>query len=456
VTQIRKHSLSQRDSRDPLEVPPLLLREGSEQHEMNSNSTASELLSLPPELLEYVLSFLDPHELVAFGQVCNYAATVISPSNHTVWRHAFLQMFDDPNKTWSALLPSARSENAPNEAAWNWHSKIRDRCTALKAMTTNDKVYRRQNLASTTDALVDIIETASSRLPTDCGSGEATPHSQGRKSLSITTLQEAFSRCHEAERAIHDYEVDLTSLPHPLDICSSSPGRPVTRSMALEQKPVSENARKLHTYFGLTKRERHSDYSQGQARCIVYNWHLTGPEIDYGPFKDAKSGQWGQVNWKSLEAVASLVGRHMEVLVRDQLSFPQGLRYALPYQIPSDPACPEDWAGVTGAWVGTYSFLDWTVLNQYNLHRWETRERPLLQESEEARGDLMHLELHLDDNLKTDPRLATKMPVCEDLPILYFSGTSRGTGASRPYISVRGSASLVPGARQVRWRFIIR
>src|SRR5256885_7837495 len=184
--------------------------------------------------------------------------------------------------------------------------------------------------------------------------------------------------------------------------------------MASSRNSHSENASKLHTWFGLTKRERRSTRSQGSARCIVYDWHLTSPEVDYGPFKDVRSGEWGQVNWKSVEAVSSLITLHMEMLVKDQMSFPVGFEYALPYQVPSNPACPEDWAGVTGAWLGTYSFLDWTVLHQYNSHRYESGRRPMLEGCDEARGDLIHLELRLDDSLKTDSRLFTTMPVFDD------------------------------------------
>jgi F-box-like len=420
---------------------------------MDCNGSVTELLNLPPELLEHILSFLDPYDLVAFGLVCKYTAAVISPSNQPVWRHAFLHLFDDPSKAWSALLPSARSANAANEASWNWHSKVRERCTALKAVTTTNKVYRRQNLDLTTNALVDIIETAYSSPPTNRTSKETQVDHERRRSVSIRTLQETFLTSRDAERAIHDFNADYSA---PSELLSPHPGRPVTRSMVFEQKHVSENASKLHTFFGPTKRERRSDSSQGRARCIVYDWHLTGPETDYGPYKDIKSGQWGQVNWKSLEAVSSLITHHMELLANELMTFPQGFKYALPHQIPADPAHPEDWAGVTGNWLGTYSFLDWTVLHHFNVHLYENGGRALLDACNEARGDLMHLELHLDNSVKTDPRLATKMPVCEDLPMLYFKGTSRGTGATRPYIHIRGTASLLPGARQVRWRFIIR
>lgn len=424
---------------------------------MAVNSTDSELLGLPPEILELVLAFLDPYDLVSFGRTCKYAATFISPSSTTIWRHAFLHMWDDPNHAWVALLPSARSANATNEAAWSWHSKVGERCTAIKAITATDTDYRRQNLGSATNALVDIIETAYSRPWPRSSVKETLAEYHAHQSLSISTLDDLFMKYRDAEKAIHDYELDsISATTYVPEIVPSSPGRPVTRSMSSNRKAPSENESKLHVYFGLTSRERRSDYAQGQARCIVYNWHLTSAECDYGPFKDIESGEWGQVNWKSLEAVSCLMARHMELLVGSQLGFPRGFRYALPYQMPLNPDCPEDWAGVTGAWVGTYSFLDWTVLNQYNNHQWQNLDGAVLDSHDEARGDLMHLDLHLDPSLKTDLRLATKMPVCEDLPMLYFRGTSRGAGTNRPYISVRGTASLVPGARQVRWRFIIR
>jgi hypothetical protein len=76
---------------------------------------------------------------------------------------------------------------------------------------------------------------------------------------------------------------------------------------------------------------------------------------------------------------------------------------------------------------------------------------------EEACGDLMRLELKIDDceDLQHDARLQTKLPYCTDLPVLYFRGTSNGR-SQRPTIAVRGSASLTTGAKHVRWRFIIR
>ena len=77
---------------------------------------------------------------------------------------------------------------------------------------------------------------------------------------------------------------------------------------------------------------------------------------------------------------------------------------------------------------------------------------------EEACGDLMKLELEISDSeeLQHDPKLQTHLPYCKDLPKQYFSGSSSRGPIGRPYIMVRGCVNLVPGGREVRWRFIIR
>ena len=116
---------------------------------------------------------------------------------------------------------------------------------------------------------------------------------------------------------------------------------------------------------------------------------------------------------------------------------------------------PEDWAGAQGSWVGTYAFLDYADLHSFNVGQ-RHGQRPSLEDEREACGDLMTLDIKLDSSLNNDPRLKTELPICDDLPMLYFSGVSRGfDGTYRPPIGVRGSASLVPGGREVRWRFLI-
>ena len=136
---------------------------------------------------------------------------------------------------------------------------------------------------------------------------------------------------------------------------------------------------------------------------------------------------------------------------------PTGYDLHVPSSQPMDPALPNDWAGVTGTWAGTYAFLDYRALVHYNFAH--TLEHHLdLGECEEACGDMMRLDLQLDDSddLRQDPRLQSSLPICDDLPSLFFQGSSTGQATERPTIQVRGMACLAPGGREVRWRLIIR
>lgn len=423
---------------------------------MGSVGPTCHLLGLPREILSQILCFLHPTNLIAFGQTCQTALLYISPKDQILWRDSFLQAFDDPFVAWSALLPSARSANASQEAHWDWYARLRERCIALQSIATADKIQRRTHMERNADVLVNIIETAHNGPPSlefrKCRAQGGVHPKDPHPSLNIRAVEEAFRTHPDAERSVHDFETDVTLLSTPSELLPGPLGRPFTRSMAALPFPVSETASRLHIYFGLTRRERSNPKAQSPARQLVYDWHLSGEDTDYGPFKRDNSGY---VNWNLLEAVCSLIGRHFELLIDRHIGIPQGLRYAIPYQMKSDPSCPEDWASVTGSWLGTYSFLDYSVLHRFNVGYY-AGARPALESCDEARGDLMHLELRLDDSLRSDPRLVTDVPVCEDLPMLYFSGTSRGHGASRPYILVRGTVSLIPGGRQVRWRFIIK
>lgn len=116
-----------------------------------------------------------------------------------------------------------------------------------------------------------------------------------------------------------------------------------------------------------------------------------------------------------------------------------------------------DWAGITGSWLGTYAFLDYRALVHFNIAH--SQEYPLdLGDYEEACGDLMRLDIRVDDSeeMKHDTRLKTSLPYCDDLPMLYFSGVSRNSTLGRPAIEVRGFVCLIPGGREARWRLIIK
>ena len=204
----------------------------------------------------------------------------------------------------------------------------------------------------------------------------------------------------------------------------------------------------------MTRKERESHRAKSTARALVYDWAVTGPKSDFGPLTSDASGR---VDWQTLEAVTSLMHRIFENTRGTKYIVPSGFRNHIPCSLPTDPSFPNDWAGVTGDWIGTYAFLDYRALVHYNFAN--GIEYPIdLGNYEEACGDLMRLELQIseDEELLDDPRLKSELPYCNDLPKLYFDGYSGGRPTGRLPIFVRGTACLIPGGRQVRWRFIIR
>ncbi|KAK4942413.1 hypothetical protein LTR10_017860 [Elasticomyces elasticus] len=415
-----------------------------------------DILSLPQELLSNILSFLHPQDIIQFGHTCKDAHRFINSSNQILWRSAFLHIFDDPKDAWS-LTPSSTTYQSKT-TKWDWHRELVQRLSALRAIRSKWCAADEQSRAEDhLDALLNIIDTAKF-APTaqDIANGRVPLEDDRYLSLNMQILADTDQFRSGLENLIHDcgtlgYMRYAGSDGNPWN----SPRRPVTRSMTWSENERNrpESASRLHVMFGLTVRERIEHKARGAARRKVYDWALSGPDNDYGPFKRDGSGK---VDWSLLEGVHSVIARNFAMCVEGHISMPQGFCFSIPHRTLQDPTTPADWAGVTGSWLGTYSFLDYADLYAFNTWDEQLGARPTLDDEPEACGDLMKLELNLDDNLSSDPRLQTVLPVSHDLPVLYFSGLSRAnSGMHRPVIGVRGTASLVPGGREVRWRFLI-
>ncbi|KAJ9602091.1 hypothetical protein H2200_013451 [Cladophialophora chaetospira] len=397
------------------------------------------MLDLPQEILANILSFLEPHSIIHFGQSCRAAYVSVGPQNQILWRSAFLHVFDDPNEAWS-MMPGKPPLTADRD--WDWHAELSRRFLALRAVRSRwcGSDTRAEGYI---DALLSILDTAKPALSArDIAKGRI-PREDDRYTSTNLQVLSNLAECRDGlESLIHDIPMD--GMP-----------RPVTRSRTLleteKRRPAS--ASRLHVIYGLTNRERIEHKARGAARRKVYDWNLTSEDNEYAPFLRDGSGK---VDWPLLEGVMSVIGRNFTMCVEGSLSMPQGFCFSLPYRTLLDPTTPDDWARVSGPWLGTYSFLDYADLFAFNNWEDQLGSRPTLEDEPEDCGDLMRLELRLDESIASDPRLQTTLPVCTDLPVLFFSGLSRGhAGIHRPVIGVRGSASLVPGGREVRWRFLI-
>ncbi|KAL1608199.1 hypothetical protein SLS60_003138 [Paraconiothyrium brasiliense] len=400
------------------------------------------VVELAPELLELILSYLRPQELVRFGATCRRAHDFINSTNQLLWKETFLQVFDDPKHVWGALVPTARAHNQPREALWDWHRELVRRAEAYNLVVEADRDTLAPEIDNVAATLLDIQYTAS------CASTDET---DSPVSLNIIYLNRLVQRAPDFDSIVHDFSRHPSSLSVPRDL-KMDLDRPVTRSMLTRVAP--ECASRLHIIYGPTEREEDSTAAKAAARAIVYDWNVTSEDAEYGPFQ--KDGS-GAVNWQSVEAISSLMHRIFDTALKAYHLHPTGFDVHVPRKQPIDAAVPLDWAGVTGTWAGTYAFLDYRALVHYNFAH--NLEHPLdLGNYEEACGDLMRLDLELDESgkLENDERLQSDLPHCEDLPKLYFEGTSTRQATERPSIGVRGVACLVPGGREVRWRIIIR
>ncbi|KAF2680178.1 hypothetical protein K458DRAFT_480005 [Lentithecium fluviatile CBS 122367] len=404
-----------------------------------SDDSASEFVGLAPELLELILSYLKPHDLISFARTCHRANEFIRPNNQILWKAAFLHIFDHPKHAWGYMIPTARAANRSRESAWDWYRELRRRCAAFHAVCDLTLLTDVENVVT---ALLNVNDTASYTNTDEVGT---------KVSLNLNFLERLQQQTPNFDRVVHDYQHNIESMSLPMEPMAEH-DRPITRSMVGGKVAVPEWASRFHIIYGPTRREEDSIRAKAAARALVYDWSVTGSAVEYGPFHNDTTGT---VNWQVVEAISSLMHRILDTTLKMYRLRHSGFAVNIPQSLPRF-SISEDWAGVTGIWVGTYAFLDYRALVHYNFAH--TQAYPLdLGHYEEACGDLMRLVLAVDDSedLKQDLRFRTNLPRYEDLPVLFFSGWSGSPTTGRPSIGVRGSVCLVPGGREVRWRFII-
>ncbi|GAA96145.1 uncharacterized protein L969DRAFT_14343 [Mixia osmundae IAM 14324] len=305
------------------------------------------------------------------------------------------------------------------------------------------------DLEETIETLLDIFDTCRPYHPaTHIDLTLKRPKGEGPPK-NLTYLYSLFQGKQIAQLFyIHDY----SSPSAPITAFAATQPGPWLRSSGRRAKHlVSLASSRLHLLHGLTARERTSRSARGKAKQLVYCLEKYGWDNEFGPYRSDRSGC---VDWNQLEAIASVIGRNFDLVAENEQATPKGFIACGPYTVPPNLLAPQDWAGIEGLWYGAFSYLDYADLLFYNVgHRPEAR--PSLTHVDEAVGGVMTMNLRLDDSIRGDSLLRTDLPICKDLPVLYFSGVSGGHGAYRPQTRVKGRVSLMPGAREVRWRWIV-
>lgn len=432
------------------------------------------ILQLPRELLAHTLHYLTYIDLVSFSATCHDAHSFVSPTNQLLWQAAFLQRFDDPRDRWNCLTKSVRQANLEREQAWDWFVELKKRAVALRWVDADDYAGGSWDGQSQEDSetlrvletLLEIVDTAKiCPTPEEVRAGKRAEVDDRELSKNLALLPTNYDFTTEFDGLVRGlpasvvkkntgYRYGVSDAAVSMPGGWHSPGRPNTRSQATVQwdKLVrSEAGSRLHVLCGLTQREEKDEKALARARRVTYDWELTEPRNEWGPLKVDGSGE---VDWRRLESICVVVVRQFTMAIRGRMTLPQGFCFSFPYRTLSDPTQPEDWARAQGTWMGTYVFMHWEGLVEFNTFR-AASNRPTLEDGPESCGGLMKLELQLNMALKDDPKLHTNLPICEDLPPLYFSGISRSCDFQMATF-IRGMACLAPGGKEVRWRYIVR
>lgn len=345
-------------------------------------SRQATILTLPPELLFQILSKLPYNDLVRFASTCRETHSFASPRNQLLWQAIFLSKFDDPRDRWATLVKTAREDERQREREerWDWFVELRRRVGALRAVRSgvlgvdNDEEdgeeaeSRKEEVIA---ALLDIIDTAKA-CPTESdlarGRKPETDDRDLSSNLGLLPINSHFTA--EFDGLVRGLPAGTVKRNKGIgyyggDILAASgmpgswhndrtPGRPMTRAQAAREMDKivrSEAGSRLHVLCGLTDLEAMDDRSLGRARRVTYDWNLTDEVNEYGPFKRDGSGD---VDWRRLEAICTVVARQFGLAVRERMTLPQGFCFSLPYRTLKDPNVPEDWAGGQGTWCGTY------------------------------------------------------------------------------------------------------
>ena len=377
-----------------------------------------------------------------------------------LWRSAFLHDFDLPGPTaWSEHeFPEFSKQSASLD--YDWFGELKRRLLVFRLIGDPDRASSEFSDDVIAVCLLGILDDTKG-IPRDLSSKNSNQscldYSKSRNRRWITNpwnpnFDLYLSKFIDTYRGASTDEDTILAAFSP-----SAFHRHFTRSLARTfPSPRSNAISRLHALFGLTDDEYSNGKGLAAARRVVYDMALTSEKTDYGPFREYDPGA---INWQLLEAICVVVGRNVRHCARGLVKLPLGLPYSFPLMYSLESAIPEDWAGVTGTWFGTYCFLDYQDLFNYNLGGHQSGGRPSLDGHIEACGDLMKLDLKIDNSntVTSDWRLRTRLPEREHPPPLFFSGFSMSHGdPSHPRIGVRGRVSLLPSGREVRWRYIIR
>ncbi|OSD05846.1 hypothetical protein PYCCODRAFT_1405781 [Trametes coccinea BRFM310] len=440
------------------------------------------LHSLPTELIERVLLFSDPRDVLKYAQTCRFARKlVLEPKDHFLWRELYLgRPFDDLRHTVavplrhpilrsSAELSGARGDTTTSSP---WLSELlrRMEAEAIAASSESDP----GQLQRAFETFLAAIEAAAPVREDEIGADGKTVLS---RSENLHWLNRLLRRTHVLNQSITLVGADGDANGNTTSISSA------TRSHARGGHALDASVEafrqlrcQLRAFVALShensfvaeSRVRMAEIRKS-SRCFVYDMRKYKAETLWGPYRTADESCKPTlvVNWEHVEHIMNVVGLKLREVSDVSLGYykksPFTLEALRAYSaIGSFERPPQDWAGVTGQWRRFVCFMDYRSVYSHlppGPHHPSFFEAPF---DEALRPVELYLSLITESEYLSDPSqiphvLPPDPPVTDEavddpaFPTLYFEGRSRGPHAS--VASIRGRVStLADGA--IRWQFV--
>ncbi|WVO22498.1 uncharacterized protein IAS62_003828 [Cryptococcus decagattii] len=461
----------------------------------------SAFLSLCPELIQRILSSFGGRNVVCLASLAatchKLRAHIYKYPNQAIWRDIYLEIYDDPRKA-SAFIKSRTT------AEIDWRKRLQDREFIIRALGewhVNRWDLAAQHLDRICGALLDMYMDlpATSTGLISCSETDDVRHFYSSKPalnpsvLSYLLSSPCFSHLYNHYRILPSSPPPAQRLrPRPNSSsntnvnASANPTLPLHSVGGHIQVCTHPKLAKLHTLLPPKYDENNEEDREwrGFMRELVYSQKNFTESNDWGPFTSD-----GKVDWVLVDALGSVMMSNAQEIVHNPEISDHWHDSIMPQSFGVEPTRGWgfshierplgiadgdvwDWAGVQGSWYGSYAFLDyadWLSLNEPRLILNRGRVAQLdLTHYHEAIGDLMRLDLTLDDPSPTSPSttlspLTTHLPTTYDsrLPPIHFVGASLQSDSvppdAAPLSSVRGVVQLTADdPPEVRWTLVIR
>ncbi|KAI3402171.1 hypothetical protein diail_100 [Diaporthe ilicicola] len=413
------------------------------------------LTQLPLEIVNHVLSFVDPEDLPRANTTCKYLYRAVK-DNTALFRAVYLRHLDAP----------------PPDTEINWIQEIQDlvKLKRICASEDHERWIKTKIQADKQGKYLSFVYQTTSRLLQHATSQCVRPRPSVTfgASQNISTLRECFS----SESSVNEF------------FCKSflfqRARAPVKNFVFPKQPPTEERqmSAKLHCLYGvpvLNFSRLRSSRTYPFAISKVYDIREYTTQTRWGPFMDEGPGPIGtdinrdgrqglpgdRVDWEKVEAIMIVLGHNLKTKGLDRLPvFNQfwGVPFAgcwpnsyVPEPINRDITDLElrDPYDVTGTWLRVVCFLDYNDFFAYNFP---------------PHDDLPdHLPRHALDEIEATRLIVVKIRVTrieppgpEDgqaLPVVHYEGFSKSLDSSLDENANSGLTGSVRLTREgeVRW-----